>query len=347
MSDPFKAGREAIVGKSDGLPRNEEEARVLALFEGWYENWPKDRFKVLAVEKKFELPIYSYSKLDSKWLATDWNFVGIFDLVVRDWDGSIKVVEHKTTSANIEYDASDYLWQAPMSNQLTMYICAMYQMGVDCKDIVFDVAKKSKMKMKKLTVRDIDEIVAHCTYCGGRIPVSDETVEEVMGGLKKENYELFYLRLLDEYKQEKSKYFRVIDVVRHDWQILEWFESMVKMTVDAEMSSIKAVKNSSACHRPGWGTCEFVPLCNRDIEIEDASDFFQERKTETGGFRRLSHSRISCLQTCQMKHHLRYNVSLEKKGYTTEALSFGSLFHEGMDAYFNEEMKNDRNAASV
>lgn len=112
----------------------------LALGQGMLDHYlatADDRFKVLAVEMSFEVPIPGIS---------DAVYAGKLDGLIEDENGRIWVLEHKT--ADKLPDKTEYLL---MDEQCGSYLWALEQQGIHAEGVLYNILrKKLPTKMKEL-----------------------------------------------------------------------------------------------------------------------------------------------------------------------------------------------------
>ena len=105
--------------------------------------------------------------------------------------------------------------------------------------------------------------------------------------------------------------------------------------------------NESACKH--WNrTCEYADLCGAEADGADVK-WLIEQQFEVGEFLHpelelnnidgkeiISHTRISMLTLCEMKHYWRFERGLRRLWDYAESRWLGSAMHVGLEAYANE-----------
>ncbi len=117
------------------------------------------------VELFYDLPL-----LDERGATIpNWRVKGRKDVVKKFPDGRTKVVEHKTTSAEI-HGGSDYWIRLAIDAQCSMYVDAAQQEGLDVNEVLYDVSRKPGLKPQLATPEEKKKYTKGkgCTNCGGR-----------------------------------------------------------------------------------------------------------------------------------------------------------------------------------
>jgi len=139
-----------------------------------------DRFKVLEVEKKFEIPLYQLS--NGEWVY----YEGKIDLIV-EFDGEIFIVDHKTAARLDDLSFLD------VDTQISSYCWAARQLGYDVSGFMYNELRKaypSKPRVLK----------------GGKLS-KDKS--------QPTSYEL-YLEAIDEYNLPESDYADFLDWLKEN-----------------------------------------------------------------------------------------------------------------------------------
>ena len=298
--------------------------------------------EVLSIEETYWCPLYN---LDTNRRSRKFVLSGKLDKVVREGD-QIVLYDHKTTSSKIGAD-SDYWRVLQVEGQPRQYEILLRANGIEVDRVVWDVVRKPQIRPKKIANAARASVLETRKYYDS--DVSDETHEDLRTmSLEYENFELFELRVYDTVFRDPTEYFarRSIPNLKDDLYVHNqnmWDLSQNIVTARKRYDEHKRhTYNAGACFQ--WGTpCRYLGIC----EGSDSPDSGNWRKAEVhpeldvdeidSDKEVLTNSRLKCFQTCQRKHHFRYELGLEKHDAKDgEALFFGTVWHHVMDAYWAE-----------
>ena len=216
--------------------------------------WGERKFRVLAVEAQFDMPLINP---ETKQASRTYRRGGKIDVIAVDAEGEC-IVEHKTTSADIE-EGSPYLKKVrALDTQISTYMAGARSLGHNPLRCVYDVVRKPGLRPLKATPLE------NRKYKKGPIPIlyanqreSDETSEE------------FRLRLRDDINERPSRYFARVDIVRLDQEEREhaydvW--QLTKLMHEAELNGFHP-KNPDACSQ--FGGCPYLAVCEGMADIND------------------------------------------------------------------------------
>jgi hypothetical protein len=161
-----------------------EREDVAALLRGYFDVWCDSPLKMIASEIEFALPLRN-----AKGRKTKSYIAGKIDGIGR-WNNELAVVEHKTTSDNIE-PGSDYWRHLSFDQQISLYYFAAPQLGFNVATVLYDVIRKPTIRLRKnetpaeygvRLAADIAERPAYY-YCRREIPRLradlEQAIEEV------------------------------------------------------------------------------------------------------------------------------------------------------------------------
>jgi hypothetical protein len=96
--------------------------------ENYFAQWARtdSQYQVIATELQFSIP-----------LTDTVNYTGTIDLILKDRDGKIWFVDHKTTSS-----VDSYLQRADMDRQISRYWWALQQLGYDVAGFIYNIVLK-------------------------------------------------------------------------------------------------------------------------------------------------------------------------------------------------------------
>lgn len=211
----WTADIEAFIGAN--TESTDDARRAYAMICGYAECWPMVT-RLSFHEQEIDVPIRNPATGRRSQRFTQF---GYLDMLALHDDGKVWLWEHKTASSI----GGGYLEKLFSDSQITGYVAALRDTGVDVEGVVYDVALKPKLRQKK-----------------------DESLDE------------FYERLA-EWHMRPEAYHRE-EVYVSDRQIADWREDvwMVTQELLAARRTGRWYRNTGRCwdyFRP----CEFVALC--------------------------------------------------------------------------------------
>lgn len=313
-------------------------AKAKALLHGYHYRWCNEGWKTIETEQEIVSPI---PRLTSKGVRFYKNmlFGGKVDLIAER-AGRRTLMDHKTTSQDVSDPASSYWRQLQLDVQVLHYLLALWVAGWKVDDVVWDVIRKPTIKPKKLTKSDRQAIVVSGKYCG--CEVSEDALRCVQES-DSETLELYEFRLRrdctrirpDYYFMRRSVPVRDDEILAYAKELWKHRESIIRNAADSQ-----PVRNSGACLQYG-APCKFLGICS-GYDSPDSTNWRRkpqvhgELKTIEGDGRNLiTPSRIKTHQTCLTKEKLYYVDGLERIGRDEDALVFGHLVHEALEAWWN------------
>lgn len=225
------------------------DAKARALAIAYDERWPKA--DVLEVEREFTFGI------DGHTLA------GKLDAVVRDSDGRVWIVEHKTTSRDADV-GSTYWQRLTIDLQCSVYMDGARSIGYEPAGVIYDVLRVPRHSQLRASdpIRmtkgkrsaDGEWIVEPRPYAGQRL--RDETIEE------------FEDRVLDAIAHDIDDYLLRAQVVRLEHELLSIRRDLREWISIARVRDALALypRNPGACVR-GSGLCPYFSACTGDAEV--------------------------------------------------------------------------------
>jgi len=230
-------------------------ARVVVeeLLVGYAIRWEEDGLTAVSVEQKFEF------ELDDVLLG------GRLDAVVRDRDGRLHVMEHKTTASDIE--AGSLYWERvrTLDTQVSLYIRGARALGHAVEDCIYDVVRKPTIRPLKATPEESRKYTKATAKEPSRLYANmretDETPEE------------YRLRIRADIAERPDWYYARGTVVR-----LEAEERAFARDVEQQVAVLGfAIERSYAPHNPdacsAFGGCEYLPVCTGAANINDDTLF--------------------------------------------------------------------------
>lgn len=213
---------DAFIAEAAGSPDDAE--RCKAMLMGYLARW--DTVPTMSLsEQEIEVPIYNP---DTGRKSQRFSQFGYLDMLALHDDGKVWLWEHKT-AASI---GNGYLEKLFSDSQITGYVAALRDMGIDVEGVVYDVALKPKLRLKK-----------------------------------KETEEEFYARL-GEWHMQPEAYHRE-EVYVSERQIEDWRLDVWAVTQDLLNCRRTGnwYRNTARCfdwYRP----CDFISLCQNGASQE-------------------------------------------------------------------------------
>jgi len=152
----FHAGIETLAaGKSVAVARQSFNREASKMRE--YERYLGEML-IVGYSSVYRDDGLAYEAIEEPWEFTAGGLTasGKFDGLVRDPQGDLWVMEHKTTRRDIEAGA-DY-WQALGLNiQLDLYLLACAKLEIPVRGVIYDVIRVPKLRRLKATPKDKQE----------------------------------------------------------------------------------------------------------------------------------------------------------------------------------------------
>ena len=320
-----------------------ELAKAKALMYGYNAKWGELEWQSLSVEESVAFPI----------VETEWQFAGKIDTLVTGYGKERVMMEHKTTTIDLTDKSNPYFLRLSFEAQLSRYHLAMYLNKRPLDATIYDIIRKLSIKPKTIPIGNDKakagtraEIYRERTYYGMDVGSSVDCESPP----SKECLRLYYLRCLHTVLSEPDKYYaRVGNITRGGTQLLDTYEQLTKIAKDIDWAETDDgwYQNTNSCNSYN-SPCEYISLCRGTSQPDD--DRWKPRKGgETSGDKTLSHSKAGCFMTCRRKYFHRYVQKIEPNRERSDALVFGSAFHEALEEYWKAKQVggNDERSNSI
>lgn len=235
------AALDALAYEADPFDR----ARADVLTRGYDARWGADEYEVLAVEHEFRVPLVNP---ETGAPSRTFDLAGKLDVLVKDADGRVLIVEHKTTSEDPS-PGGEYLRRLRIDGQISTYYAAVKALGYDVAGCLYDVLKKPTLRPAKATPEESRKYKKDGTpYANQRL--TDETPEE------------YHARLVEAVAADPAGYFQRAMIVRLEDELAEaqadaWQTAQV---IREARRTNQWPRNPDACSRYGR-TCGFFDVC--------------------------------------------------------------------------------------
>lgn len=219
--------------------------------------WADAGWRTVAVEQAFEMPLVNPSTGAP---SRTFRIGGRMDVIVANEHGEEWLMEHKTTSADIEEGSTYWKKVRALDTQVSTYTAGAVHMGYRVHGCIYDVVRKPALKPLKATPVESRKYTKQgLLYANQR--ENDETPEE------------YRLRLREDIAERPSRYFARGPVVRLDADAREHAFDMWQQTRilrEAELSGA-APRNPDACSQ--FGVCPYFGVCSGEQDINDETIF--------------------------------------------------------------------------
>jgi hypothetical protein len=219
---------------------------------------------------------------------------GTIDAIGK-WRGRICVIERKSTASDISA-GSDYWRKLNTNEQISMYLLAARDKGLDFGSVCYDVWKKPGISPAFLTQRETADILTTGKYCGRKFSCSPEADcyningerAEIKIGVKgnsvKETPKMYGARLAQELAVNPGKYFARHEIARTEAELDKFQKQLYNVTKTIEYVKQNNLwfENWGACEN--FGRCQFYSLCHGPgAEQYCGTDELPEGFTRKGG----------------------------------------------------------------
>lgn len=291
-----------VVPDAKSLEEWETERVVLTYsFMGWLWHHEADDYTLIATEQQFALPLL-HPKTRMPLPLEEVVRVGKIDRLVRNRNGAVMGVEYKSTSRSIDSD-STYWDRLRMDTQVSFYVLAGRDMGLEIEGTLYDVWRRPTISPKLLTQAETKAFIETGDYCGLKFQVSVTLSQGVMyvtvngaeaevkegksANAIRETPEMFGARLLADIYERPDHYFQRREIARTDVdlraferEIYHIYQSIKSMTETGHWW-----KNETQCEAVGSFKCDFCKLCytGRNAPFADVPDGFRRIQDVTIG----------------------------------------------------------------
>lgn len=252
-----------------------QSSTIAALLLGYYlHHHATELVKEIHAEIEFALPLES---------SRTFQVGGKIDGLAVLLDGSIALIEHKTTSDSLDPD-SDYWLRLRFNSQLCQYVLAARELGWNVTKVIYDVTRKPSIKPKQIA--RVDENGAKIVHDseGQRVLKKDGSPRET-GDTEKgyflqsdiETADQFSDRLIQDCKDRPEFYFARREAAILDQDLEEFQESRYEL--GKSILSMRARQRVLTKPENAWPRnvsantckyCDFQNFCLQNLTINPA-----------------------------------------------------------------------------
>ena len=222
-----------------------EQVKVEELLRGYAWRWRDDSITIVASETQFD---HTINNPDTGGVSTVFHFAGKIDKVIRLNDGRLAVMEHKTTSEDID-PASGFWDRCVMDTQISGYSVAAKRMGHDVQTVLYDVIRKPTIKPSRATPMEVRKFKKDGTLYANQNE-RDETPDE------------YRARLHIDIEARPEFFYARREIPRTDGDLAEFTAELwdIQQDVRAAMNGDKWYRNTGSC-KSNYGVCDYIDLC--------------------------------------------------------------------------------------
>lgn len=341
LSAAFQTVEELAPGADAGLTR----AKLRGLLQGYDARWHSAPYEILAIEETVTADLWHPS---TKGKSRSFILAGKIDLRLKLGEDMV-LMDHKTTSDDISDPSSTYWRQLAVESQLSHYWLLEWMNGRKPAYAVWDVVRKPAISPRQLSKADWSKTLQSGVYYQ---KVLSSASLDALQHEQRETFEMFEARLAADCTMERpAHYFQRRQIPRLDRDILDhagelWDHS--QEILQARRFDRHA-RNSDACLSYG-SPCVYLGVCSGISEFDNGE--WKQRSWRHpelpvlggNGTEVLTSSRLKVFQNCRKRHLYQYEQGWEKVGAEdSDALYFGTLWHEALASYFRAIQQEQRN----
>lgn len=219
--------------------------------------WMAHKWKVLAVEAKFRIPMKHPSGRTSDRFVLE----GKIDLVLLGPDGVVRIVDHKTSGVDVG-EGSIYRRKLNRDEQFTLYLDGAASLGHVTDRLTCDILRKPKLKPKLATPVDKRRYTTDAKTKERRLYAKhrehDETAEE------------FEARVSAQIAAAPDQWIIRVRVDRNDGQRKRFSLNIWNQSnhLASDLDGGHFSENTGACEMFGRD-CAFAPHCLSNVPLSD------------------------------------------------------------------------------
>ena len=334
------------------------KAKADALFDEWRGAFNDEvlmnGFVPIEVEGEFVFPLINPDTHEESEVFVE---SGKRDGVLEDAHGNIWLLEHKTSSEDIS-PGSNYWKRLSIDTQISKYLLSLVHdfPNHEIMGVIYDVVRKPSLRFGTRPVLDDEGKKIVKDGSGNRVMNKNGTPKQsVTSGSDQ------YLEVRDETPQEYEVRCREsIEKSERPFveiqKVAQTNETLQEYMKDAWASAEQILywrdkdlwpKNPESCLQ--YGSCEFLDLCVGQATVDNIR--FAKRTSlhpelssapDVSKKELLTNSRLRALRKCNRYHFHKYETPIEPVKPHSEALWFGSYWHDQLEDYLAAFMPDNK-----
>lgn len=326
------------------------QAAVNAQFPHWVRTTGQhilNNYDVLDVEREFIFPLENPNTTGE---SKSFVEAGKIDLILRHKVSKLVCVgEHKTTMEDID-PAGDYWHGLKMDTQVSKYVIASQVLypNSGIGPVFYDVCRKPGQRPGSVPLVDEDGVKIVVDANGERVKTKDgkkwrESASSADGYVlrtRPETPEEYGARIAEAMAENPSKYFAAKEVPRLASDIDEYRNDAWALSQEILYRRQKSLWPRNPAHCNSFGRCPFWEKC-AGLVPPDSGLYAPVAKMnaelamadEIGGRQTLTQSRLRALRACSRLHYHLYELPIRRVGEDSEALRWGTLWHNALEAW--------------
>lgn len=337
---------EAVAGGNDS--QQLIGAKCRALMAGYEARWGHLEYQVTAVENFVSSDLWNP---ETQGKSRTFRIGGKLD--ASHFNGQSVIVDHKTTSDDIEDAAAPYWKNLVVEAQVSHYWLLEHLNGRKPESAMWDVVRKPGISPKQVTKADQKFVAISHQYCGR--PISDDSILE-MQQTGRETLEMYELRLIQDCVDERpQRYFQRRTIPRLDAEIAEYAcdlwdtaKAMLYTRQHAKTTGRLPRRHSGACFSYGR-PCKYLGICS-GADTPDSGNWQVKANVHSelpmldgDGRDLLTVSRIKTYELCPRKEFYAYELGIERMdAEEVESLYFGTLLHKGLESWWGYGISTEK-----
>lgn len=233
---------------------------------------------IIETEKVFNVSIINP---DTGRPSRTFTVSGKRDKLVTLADGRVAVMEHKTTSDSLEPD-SDYWRRLKIDQQISLYMLAAKDQGIDAATVLYDVIRKPTIKPRMVPDVDSDGCKVVLDQAGERVKNRDgswkqagDTEKGYFLQQRRETPQEWRERLHADIESRPEWYFARQEIPRISSDLDEFRRELWQQAQDIGNARKSGLwyRNAGAC--TGMFRCEYFDVCTSNANVADGVPGFE------------------------------------------------------------------------
>lgn len=222
------------------------------------------RVEVIGVELGFTAPLLNPDKGLEE--VAGHPIAGKIDVLIRDEDGDVVIVEHKTTSFSIDDDGEGYWQKLAIDPQVSFYFIGAETLGHVAEGCLYDVVRKVGIERARATPMEKRKYTKATKSEPSRLYAGQREVDETP--------EEYRARVREIIQQNPDRHFRRREIPRTDDDIVRFLRDVCIQveTLDRYAAAHVAPKNPDACIM--FGKCAFWEHCAYNVDLATRTELW-------------------------------------------------------------------------